>query len=257
MWPSYVINLADNTERMKRSAAQLDALGVVWERIEAVNGWAMSDEEIARVYDPELNRRRAKYPLVRPEIGCYLSHIRAWEKIAAGTAEGGFVFEDDFAADDSLPGVLEALSADGGWDMVKLFSLSPEVRLLSPRPLGEGLTIGFPVRVPTCLLGYGITREAAQRLLENALPVVRPVDEDQKFFWETGLRVALVSPQPIRVGEQEAATGTVGTSRRRDAPVSPARGKLAQALHGLRYQLAYRLKLAWHNLRRRLTGKGL
>ena len=254
MWPAYVINLADNAERMARCAAQLDTLGVPFERIEGVNGWAMSDEEIARVYDPDLNRRRAKYPLVRPEIGCYLSHVRAWERIAAGDAPGGFVFEDDFAAADSLPEVLQALSADRGWDMVKLFSLDPGIRLLAPRPLGKGLTIGFPVRVPTCLLGYGITREAARRLLERALPIVRPVDEDQKFFWETGLRVALVSPQPLRLGDQEAATGTVGASRRSDAPVSPGRGRFAQALHGLRYQLAYRLKLFWNNLKRRLAG---
>ncbi len=250
MWPAYVINLADNTERMARCAAQLDTLGVPFERIEAVNGWAMSDEEVARVYDPDLNRRRAKYPLVRPEIGCYLSHIRAWERIAAADAPGGFVFEDDFAAAGSLPEVLQALSADRGWDMVKLFSLDPDIRLLAPRPLGPGLSIGFPVRVPSCTLGYAITQQAARRLLASAFPIVRPIDEDHKFFWERNLRIALVTPPPLQVGHQKASTGTVGRSRRADRPVSAGRGKLAQALHGLRYQLGYRLRLAWHNRKR-------
>ena len=250
MWPSYVINLADNTERMARSAAQLEAQGIPFERIEAVNGWAMSDAEIAAVYDPVENRRRAKYPLVRPEIGCYLSHIKAWERIAGGAAEGGFIFEDDFRATPDLAAALGALSDDSGWDMVKLFTLAPEVKMYHERPLGEGFTIGFPARVPTCLLGYGLTRAGAARLLETAPPIVRPVDEDQKFFWETGLRVALIRPQPLSVGEQDATTGTIGQARRKDAPLSPPRGKLAQALHGLRYQLGYRARLAWHNRKR-------
>jgi len=245
MWPSYVINLADNTERMARSSAQFKAQGMTLHRVDGVNGWAMSDDEIARVYDPVLNRRRAKHPLVRPEIGCYLSHIKAWETIASGEAEGGFIFEDDFKADDTLADALGALSGDTGWDMVKLYSLDPDVELLDPRPLGR-FTIGIPYRVPTCLIGYGLTKAAAQHLVDTAFPIVRPVDEDQKFFWETGLKVALIAPQPISVGDQQTVTGTIGQSRRKDLPVTGKRGKLAQALHGLGYQLSYRLKLKYH-----------
>jgi len=245
MWPSYVINLADNTERMARSSAQFEAQGMTLNRVDGVNGWAMSDDEIARVYDPVLNRRRAKHPLVRPEIGCYLSHIKAWETIASGEAEGGFIFEDDFKADDTLADALGALSGDTGWDMVKLYSLDPDVELLDPRPLGR-FTIGIPYRVPTCLIGYGLTKAAAQHLVDTAFPIVRPVDEDQKFFWETGLKVALIAPQPISVGDQQTVTGTIGQSRRKDLPVTGKRGKLAQALHGLGYQLSYRLKLKYH-----------
>jgi glycosyl transferase family 25 len=250
MWPVYVINLADNSARMARSAAQLEAQGIPFERIEGVNGWAISDDEIAKVYDPALNRKRAKYPLVRPEVGCYLSHILAWKRIAEGKLAGGFIFEDDFQAGLTLAAALEELSQDEGWDMVKLFSLNPDVKLFAERPLGQSFTIGFPARVPTCLLGYGLTRTAAARLLETAPPIARPVDEDQKFFWETGLRVALIRPQPLAVGEQDATTGTIGQARRKDLPLSPPRRAVAQAFHGLRYQLSYRLKLFWHNLKR-------
>lgn len=245
MWPAYVINLADNPGRMRRCADQLDAQGIGFVRVDGVNGWTMSDDDIARVYDPKLNHRRAKHPLVRPEIGCYLSHIRAWRAIAEGEAGGGFIFEDDFEARDTLAPALSALSRDRGWDMVKLFSFDPDAPLRQARSLG-GFTIGIPYRVPTCLIGYGLTRDAAARLLRDATPIVRPVDEDQKFFWETGLRVALISPPPIEVGNQQAETGTIGQSRRNDAPLAARRGKVAQALHGLWYQLTYQAKLAYH-----------
>src|SRR5262245_50482176 len=133
MWPVYVINLAADTRRMGDSACQLDAQGIPWRRIDAVDGRALSGAEIARVYDARRNAQHAKHPLVAPEIGCYLSHIAGWQAVAAGAAAGGFIFEDDFAANDALARVLDLLSTDaarGDWDMVKLFSFKPEPALL-------------------------------------------------------------------------------------------------------------------------------
>src|SRR6476660_9011430 len=181
MWPAYVINLAANTRRMEHSARQLGAQAIAWRRIEGVDGWALSAGEVGRVYDRQRNARRAKHALVPPEIGCYLSHIAAWRAVAEGDAGGGFIFEDDFAADAALARVMELLSADAGsgrWDMVKLFSVRPEPRLLKPRPRGDDHRIGIAYRVPTCLIAYGVTRQAAARLAERAIPFFRPVDED-------------------------------------------------------------------------------
>jgi glycosyl transferase family 25 len=253
MWPAYVINLAANTRRMKESARQLDAQGIAHRRIEGVDGWRLTSEEIARVYDRGRNARSARHPLVAPEIGCYLSHIAAWRAIAEGNAEGGFIFEDDFAADPALADVLRLLSEDrGGWDMVKLFSFKPEPRLLNPRPLGSGHRIGIAYRVPTCLIAYGVTRGAAARLAERAIPFFRPVDEDQKFFWETGLRVALVTPPPVVVGDQEATTGTIGEVRRKAAR-SVKRAPLSRVWSSLAYPINYAIRL--HTSRWRGIGR--
>jgi glycosyl transferase family 25 len=251
MWPAYVINLAANTRRLEESARQLDGQGIAWRRVEGVNGWALAPQEIARVYDAKRNRKSAKHPLVPPEVGCYLSHIAAWQAIAAGDSPGGFIFEDDFAADDSLGMVLDLLAADakdGRWDMVKLFAFKPEPRLINPRPLGARHTIGVAYRVPTCLIAYGITRAAAARLAARAIPFFRPVDEDQKFFWETGLRVALVTPPPVVVGDQQAATGTVGDVRRKAARMAP-RPALQRAWAALTYQLNYAVRLHYSRWR--------
>ena len=243
MWPAYVINLAANTARMDNSAAQLQAQGIGFDRIDGVNGWDLDEAEIARVYDPATNARLGKYPLVRPEIGCYLSHIAAWTRIAEGTAPGGVIFEDDFQADDSLSDVLNALSGSAeDWDMVKLFSFDADPRAIDERALGDRFRLVTTYRVPTCLIGYGLTRGAARRLSERAIPFFRPVDEDQKFLWETGLRVATVLPPPILVGDQQAETGTIGNERRKAGRRrGPAR--LRQAVHGALYQMRYRRDL--------------
>lgn len=248
IWPCHLINLAENRDRLERSAAQFDAQGIAFRRVEAVNGWQMPPEALAQVYDARANARRARHPLVPAEIGCYLSHIDAWREIAEGSAAGGFVFEDDFAAAPHLAQALTLLSEDGaadGWDLVKLFAFDPSIRLLKPRPLGP-FTVGFPYRVPTCLIGYGLTRAAAARLAARALPIARPVDEDQKFFWETGLRVALITPPPVQVGDQQAETGTIGQTRRAAAP---GRSRVGQLLHSLAYQAGYAARLHWHRMK--------
>jgi glycosyl transferase, family 25 len=249
VWPAYVINLRDNTARMQNSAAQFDAHKIAFSRIDAINGWQMTDADIALVYDAAANQKRGKFPLVRPEIGCYLSHIKAWKAIAQSKADGGFVFEDDFKAGESLGQVLLALSDDkNDWDMVKLFGFDQSPRHLSDRPLGSDHRIVIPYRVPTCLIGYGLSRAAATRLTSRAIPFFRPVDEDQKYFWETGLRVALVLPSPIHVGDQQTSTGTIGNERREAGKLSGL-AKMKQRLHGLIYQLRYLAKLHFHRLR--------
>lgn len=246
VWPSYVINLADNVVRMENARAQLAAQDLPFQRIEAVNGWQLPPAEIARVYDAASNAKRARHDLVPAEIGCYLSHIDAWRTIADGDAAGGFIFEDDFEADTTLAATLRALSEDGGsdWDMVKLFTFDPSAKTVSVRPLTHNITLAVPFRVPTCLIGYGLTRAAAQRLVARAVPFFRPVDEDQKYFWETGLRVALTLPAPIKVGDQQAVTGTIGNARR-DA----ASSGLTRLWRGLRTQISYQARLRWHRAR--------
>jgi glycosyl transferase family 25 len=246
MWPSYVINLADNTARLDAVTKIMTAQGIAFERVEGVNGWALTEAEIARTYDAMRNAKEGRHPLVPAEIGCYLSHIAAWQRIAVGDAAGGFIFEDDFDATSQLGPVLRALSADtaGDWDMTKLFTLDKDVDLCGARSLLDDVLIGTPYRVPTCLIGYALTKSAAARLVAQALPFFRPVDEDQKFVWETGLRVALVLPPPVVLGDQQTVTGTVGRARR-----TARRGGFVQFLHRARYALRYRLALARHRRR--------
>lgn len=246
MWPIHVINLADNEVRLSNVRRQFAAHGLAFERVDAVNGWALSEQEIAQVYDEAGNRIYARHDLVPAEIGCYLSHIAAWTRIAEGDAEGGFIFEDDFEAHDTLANVLSAIVHDdvGDWDMVKLFTFDPEAAVISSRDLPGALRLVVPYRVPTCLIGYGLTRDAARKLVDRAVPFFRPVDEDQKYFWETGLRVALILPAPIKVGDQSAATGTIGDARR-----AASNGGLSRAWRSLRTQVSYQLKLRWHRWR--------
>ena len=249
MWPVSLINLSANRERLDNSDHQFNQAGIAYDRLEGVNGWELTENEVARVYDEVANRRRARYPLVRPQIGLYLSHINAWKNIAAGPADGGFVFEDDFAADATLADVLKILSADSAdWDMVKLYALKPVSYAISRRPLGGRHEIVIPYQVPITNVAYGLTKDAAERLAAMAIPIFRPCDESHKFFWEKNLRVSLVLPPPVRLGDETAATGTVSATRR---TANKRRGwaRLRQPVRNFSYQLHYQACLHYYRVR--------
>lgn len=248
MWPAYLLNLAADTERFRNSKMQFEALGIDFERTNAIAGKNLTEQEIASVYDAKANRRLARNPLTPSEIGCYLSHAEAWKKIAKGNDAGGFIFEDDFLASDDLAILMKQLSEDlDDWDMVKLFSLNPNPKCISQRLLESGHTLAMPYRVPNCTIGYGLRKSAAQKLLHHSIPFFRPVDEDQKFFWETGLRVALVLPPPVTIGNQETATTTIGEERRAAKPTRLT-GRIFRGGRSLIYRIRYTALLHYHRV---------
>jgi glycosyl transferase family 25 len=251
-WPIYLINMRDNTERLARSKAEFDRAGLHFNRIDAVNGWALSPKETARVYDVQANRKRGKRALVGPELGCYLSHIETWRKIAVCDAPGGIIFEDDFRVlpDTDLGRVLNAVSndydRDNDWDIAKLYALRPVKAIMHSRNLTDGYQMITPRSVPSTTLCYAIRKDTAARLIDQAIPFFRPIDEDHKFFWEFGITVTLVQPAPVDIGDQDAQTGTIGAfrkARKRQGDV-PA---WLQAWRNLRYRIGYErgLRRAW------------
>ena len=244
-WPIYLINLKDNPQRLQRSKAEFDRVGLKFERLEGVNGWTLSSIRLQQAYDATRCARQGRHALIPAEIGCYLSHIEAWRSIANSSAPGGFVFEDDFAAQDCLPQVLLALSNDfGPWDIVKLFSLNEYPKTLMERRLGDQQKIVLPYKVPTCNTAYALRREAAIRLVQAAEPFFRAVDEDFKFYWEKKLRIGLVLPPPVGLGDQQASTGTIGDARRK----MQNKPSIKQSLKSIYYQINYKVNLTCNRL---------
>lgn len=132
-----VINLDRSRDRWERVSSLLEAAGVPHERVRAVEGKSLGPEERAR---------RSTWGCARfcsPSVlGCALSHVEAWKRIAADPdADAAYaVFEDDAEVPPDLLTKWAELAGDvpPDFDLVYLFDsdaylLPPVGRLPHPR----------------------------------------------------------------------------------------------------------------------------
>jgi glycosyl transferase family 25 len=108
-----VLNLAGAENRLAFIARQLDALGIAWERIEAVTPETLSP----KARDPIWNRWER--PLRETEMAACASHILAWQRVLE-IGEPCLVLEDDALLDRSVPSLLAGVSTLAGCDHVSL-----------------------------------------------------------------------------------------------------------------------------------------
>jgi glycosyl transferase, family 25 len=203
----FVIHLARARQRRAHVAALQRLSPVPLAVIDAVDGAKLSDAAIAAVYASEgILQPRYPFDISKGEIGCFLSHRKAWQAIVDSGADAGLVFEDDAVVDpDIFP---KALAAALGWmgrgDMVEFQTRPIEgavVAELGPFRMLEPEVP--PVRLSAQLIGV----EAAQRLLTVTGKFDRPVDGVVQLLGVTRQRVLCIMPSGVRDGT-EAVGGT-------------------------------------------------
>jgi glycosyl transferase family 25 len=108
-----VINLASAGDRLALQAAQMRALRLPWERIEAVTPATLTPPATDPVW------HRWQRPLRATEMALLASHRRAWERVA-GLAEPCLVLEDDALLSASVPAFLAEVAPLSGVDHISL-----------------------------------------------------------------------------------------------------------------------------------------
>ncbi|MGG7519583.1 glycosyltransferase family 25 protein [Allorhizobium undicola] len=121
----YVINLASATQRLAFQTRQLAALGLAFERIEAISTATLPPL-------PETFWNGWERPLSGAEKACFLSHHHLWQKIAQGH-EPALILEDDAVLSERLAPFLAELSSCTGLDHVTLESRGRK-KLISRTP---------------------------------------------------------------------------------------------------------------------------
>ena len=92
----YVVNLARRPDRLAFMDGQLQALGLPYTRINAVDG--LGEADIG--YPPAPPR------LSKPEYACYLSHVACWQAILDSGDQHALILEDDVVLAKSFAEIL-------------------------------------------------------------------------------------------------------------------------------------------------------
>ncbi len=171
----YLINLDRSEDRLTHMAHQFARLGIEFERISAFDGRALSASEIAAASAPD---RRWKPGLTPAEIGCFFSHRRCLEAIAAGSEPFAIVVEDDIAfADDAADLLTRSDWIPRDADIVKIETQGKKVLIDRPVACSESqYSIARLHSTHILSAGYIVSRDAAKRIVAKMEKVSAPID---------------------------------------------------------------------------------
>lgn len=196
---AFIIHLERATARRQQALRLSQSLPIAAELLPAVDGRALAAEECDAVAVRHLLEPRYPFALGKAEIGCFLSHRRAWQAIVDGGHDVGLVAEDDVeaAAPDFAEVVAATVAAIKPDEFVRLpmherGERGDVIRISGPMQFVEPRLPGLNMQMQ--IIGH----EAARRLLAASARFDRPVDSFVQLQWVHGARVLTTRPVVIR-----------------------------------------------------------
>ncbi|EKE85248.1 glycosyltransferase family 25 protein [Idiomarina xiamenensis] len=192
-YKTLLINLDRSPQRLADATAQLDAIGMPYERVSAADGAALSDAERA-CFDVDKAQQRYHYDLTWGEVGCYLSHLRCWQKIVDEQLDYAIIVEDDLCLSPEFADVPHVLAAlQHPWQFIKLGNpFKPRQQHVIESQADFDLVSYDKAPSGTC--AQVVSYAGAKRLLAARRTFFRPVDVDLQWQWEVPIEVLGLVP---------------------------------------------------------------
>ena len=196
---AFIIHLGRAAARRPQVERILAACPVPARLTDAIDGSTLSAEAIDAVYSRDgLHAPGYPFKLSVGEIGCFLSHRKAWQSILDTGLQAGLVIEDDVEIDPAaFARALDLARAHVDSQGIVQFQVRAIARPGDVVAAESGVELTRPVLVPlraSCTL---YSRAAAAQLLERTTRFDRPVDTFMQMHWITGLRPLIVSPSGV------------------------------------------------------------
>ncbi|WP_114637326.1 glycosyltransferase family 25 protein [Polynucleobacter necessarius] len=190
-----VISLAGSDARQEKVRAELDKTKFQWHFLDAVRGSALTSTPVE--YKPEKVKSLLGFELTPNELGCFLSHKKAWQECVNKNVST-IIFEDDFCL---LPHFEDAvhflMNESPGWDAVRLQGLNnvPQMEIQSNGGFALVRNIGDAVGATAYLLKPG----AAKILIEASEDIYEPLDHFLEHRQKHHLEFVAIRPYPVDI----------------------------------------------------------
>ncbi|WP_136658905.1 glycosyltransferase family 25 protein [Nitratireductor sp. XY-223] len=194
---TYLINLERSSDRLARMKSRFDRINVPFKRVPAIDGRLLDSSAVERFLSKRRNRRW-NYG----EVGCFLSHLKAWRTFAdSGDAHAAF-FEDDAYLSSGLSGLLSSPDwIPGDADVVRLETTfwrteisCEKTKVTNRHEIHELLALHHGAGA------YILTQKAANFLLGNEQMLRTTLDSALFDFQEPSckaLKIYQVCPAPV------------------------------------------------------------
>ena len=221
---SLVINLDGSDQRWADASSQLDAAGLNFERLAAVDARGQSPESFAQ-YDEKRAFDFYGRAMTGGEIGCYLSHLKCAKRLLDSDCDYALVLEDDVALAENFTQILQTLiqNLDAGvapdWELINLGRHGHKLKTPVSDICGHSLEHAFYFPVTTTALLW--SRKGAKAFYDSRDTIYAPVDHYfRKMFSQRGTGFALNPPCAIPSGaESDIDTAVLARNR---IPRTPA-----------------------------------
>jgi len=198
----FLINLDDAHARYQSMRAQLDALGLGHERIGVdfrrsspaqVDAW-MAERFPGLTFDHS--------DVSTAEIGCWASHLCAWQALAESDAPACTVLEDDLVLDPALPEAIRTLGDEPALDLVFLGTSSRNVAARRSESAGR-FRLHRAMGTIYNTWGYVVSRAWVRTFLGQRWHIDRPIDHytGGRRARDHKPRIAVLRPAVVREHE--------------------------------------------------------
>lgn len=196
---AFFINLDRATKRLEFVKPNIDLLGFPVERISAVDGNLLSEEELHKACDYKKFKSYFKMLPEHGTIGCSLSHEKALKKFLVSEYEFALIFEDDviFNSHELRECVNKAVEKKNLWDILNFETFHDGLPFkIADLYEDKHMALYFtPVTHTGC---YLINRCTAKKLLEKFYPIIMPFDHYFTASWEFDIKFVGVEPRIVK-----------------------------------------------------------
>ena len=226
----FVINLDSSKDRLCSISQRLNELGVSFVRIPAINGRALSDQQISEItypYNHYESRVRFTRELTKGEVGCFLSHRKCWERLLESDEQWALIMEDDIQISSLAPSyMLSAEWVPSGIDICQLScgkaSLEGTIRKEFHK-VDNALSLVAPLTpAPVGCMCYLISRNAARLALNLSKKLPAPVDDFLFTLWFDIANTFVVwRTSPTLVIPADGIESDIGSRTKKDVRKAP------------------------------------
>lgn len=192
---TYIVNLKKDIERREYISKLLeDADSLDKEFLEAVYGKELSAEQLNSEFDCDLAYKRYGRQLNPGEIGCTLSHFKAYKKLLASKDSRVLLLEDDITIlrdFSKIDRIADCLPKDKPY----VLFLSGDYWYKKMTPIEDGLSIA-DVYDAVGTYAYVINRKGAELILKKN-PKASSVADNWSLYRRQGLKLYAVNPYMI------------------------------------------------------------
>jgi glycosyl transferase family 25 len=217
----FILSLGDAVDRRAPLINALTINGVsfeIWDAVDGRNG-------LPSTYDEMIDRPAASLNMKREmgdaEFACALSHHLIYREIVDRDLDMAVILEDDAIVDRPFFEFMK-LVQNLKCDLLLLDHMRARVRRMGKLVVGKNVTAYRCATVPWLTTGYLITRNGAQKLADQSLPIAAHADWPIDI---TKMSAYAVSPRVVDHPDMEAGASDIRQDRPSVTPLELRRSR--------------------------------